>query len=141
MRDSRPARHPLDGREVKRNHVEARQENAVERSRRSNEVLPCRGAEHRCDHRIDRLRFDPHVVAAALLIGCRRAPIEQLLVAGRERLLPSVLDHVEVESDAASFILGRVDGTDARFNSGTLEIADERQGKALLVAGRRENFK
>src|ERR1700675_2208531 len=84
MLDSGPARHPLHWREVERHHIEARQKHPVECARGRDKICSRRGAEHRGYHSVDRLRFDAHVIAAALLVGGGRAPIEQLLVAGRK---------------------------------------------------------
>ena len=110
MGNSRPARHPLHRREIERNDVQARQQDrSSARVAATKSSRLRRGRQHRRNHGVDRLRFDAHVVAAALRIRGRRAPIEILFVAGRERLLPAILHHVEIETDAAALELGGVD--------------------------------
>ena len=84
MLDSRPARHPLYRREVKRHDVKAREQDTIEGARRGNEIGTACGGKHGSDNCVDRLLLDPHILAAALLLGGRRAPVEQLLVAGRK---------------------------------------------------------
>src|SRR5512143_596105 len=140
MRNSRPARYPLNRRKVKWDHIHARQKHAIKCARGGDKIWAARGIEHRGNHGIDRLRFDPHVVAASLLIGSRRAPIEQLLVARRQRLLPTVVDHIEIKANAAAFELRGVHGTNARLYAGALEIANESERKALLIARCGQDF-
>ena len=81
------------------------------------------------------VRFDPHIVAAALLIGCRRTPVEQLLVAGRERLLPAVLHHVEIKANATALELGCVDGPYSCLDASPLQAAYEMRARAAPDRG------
>src|SRR5262249_31902744 len=73
--------------------------------------------------------------AGALLVGSFRAPIEGLLVARRQGLLPAVLDHVVVEGDSALIILHGVDHANVRRDAGELQALPERKREALLVPG------
>ncbi len=140
MHDSGPARHPLLRREIQWHHIESRQQHAVERAGGGDEVVAAGGAEHLGDHGVDRRRFDAHVVAAALLVGRRRAPIEQLLVAGRQRLLPAVIHHVEIEADAAALELRGVDAAYLGADAGELEVARKGQRQPFLVARGRQDL-
>ena len=79
--------------------------------------------------------LDPHVIAAAVLIGGGRAPIEGLLIAGRERFIPAVLNHVEIERDPPCLELDRIDQAHPRRDPRPLEVAGEHQCQALLVLG------
>src|SRR5262249_35073221 len=76
MLDSHPVRYPLHRWKVKRHNIKTGQQDAIECAGRSHEIGATGRRKHGRDHRVDRFRFDPHVVAAALLIGGRRAPVE-----------------------------------------------------------------
>ena len=67
-------------------------------------------------------------------------PVEMLLIAGRERLIPAVLDHVEFVSEPALVELHGIDSSDARLDAGALEVALERERDPLLVAGRDQDL-
>src|ERR1700738_75595 len=84
-------------------------------------------------HGVDRCTLDAHVIAGARLIGGSRAPIKRLLIAGRQRLLPAVLDHVEVVIDAPRFELNRIDDTHARCDARSLQALREDKREALFV--------
>src|SRR5262245_42955608 len=140
MRDSRPTRHPLRGWEIKRHDIKAGKQYSIERASGGNEIIAGCRPEHGADHGVDCFRPDPHVIATALLIGGGGPPIEQLLVAGRQRLLPAVFDHVEIESDAAAFVLSGVDVAYAGLDAAALEIANKGKRNALLIARGGENL-
>ena len=120
-----------ENREARR---KSRKQDTVEGAGSGDKIIPVGCAEHRGNHGVDRLGFDAHVVSAALLIGGSRSPIEKLLVAGRQRLLPAIVDHVEVEADAASFKLRGIDRAHPRFDAGAFEVSDKSKRKTLLVA-------
>ena len=140
MLDSRPARHPLNRRKIKGDDVKAREQDAIEGARCGNEIGSTCCREHGGNHRVDCFRFDSHIIAAALLVGGGQAPVEQLLVSWRKRLLPPVLHHIEIERDPTALELGGVDGPHARLDAGFLEIARESERESLLVARRGQYF-
>ncbi len=55
-------------------------------------------------------------------------------------MLPSVLDHVEIKSDAASFVLGGIDVAHAGLDAGALKITNKGKRNALLIARSSEDF-
>src|SRR5262249_49934143 len=140
MLDSRPARYPLNRWEIERDDVEARKQDAVQGARRSNKIGSAYSGKHGSDHCVDRRRLDAHVVAAALLIGGRGPPVEQLLVARRKRLFPAVLHHVDIKGTATALDLVRVDRRHARLDANPFQMAYKCEREPLLVAGRSENL-
>src|ERR1035437_791228 len=92
------------------------------------------------DQGVDGGVFCAHIVSRALMVRSLASPIERLLVTRRQRLIPAVLDHVEIEAEAALIELHCVNRTDRYFDTCTLEIARERQCDALLIAGGHQNF-
>src|SRR5207302_4010372 len=78
--------------------------------------------------------------AAAVAVGGRRTPVERLLVAGRERLIPAAVQHIEIKADAPRFILHRVGQAHIDSDPGALELAGKQQRELLLVAVRREDL-
>src|SRR6516164_7383653 len=132
--DRGPTRDPL-GRKIKqRDDVETGDEHAIERAHCGDEIAAVLRFQERGDHRIDGRTLDAHVIARAGLVGGGRPPIEGLLVAGRQRLVPAVLDHVEIVAEAPAFVLNRVDHTHAGRNPRALEALREQQRKPLLVS-------
>ncbi len=134
--DRGPMCHPLPRKMKQRNRVEAREQHPVERAYRRDEIILPLGAQQRCDHRIDRGALHAHVVAGAGLVGGGRAPIERLLVAGRQRLVPAILDHVEIKGETTTFELHRVDDAHARRDARALKALREQQREPLLVTRR-----
>src|SRR5262245_18824539 len=114
--------------------VEARHQDAVERPHRRDEGRPLPRLQDRRDQRINRGLLGAHVIACAGNIGGFRAPVEGLLIAGRERLIPAVLDHVELVTKPALVELHRIDGADAHLDAGALEVALVGKRNPLLVA-------
>jgi hypothetical protein len=93
MADGGAARHPLLGQIEQGHDIGAGNQHAIERAHRGDKVGPLARAQQRRDHGIHRRALDAHVIARALLVGRRRAPVEALLVARRKRLLPAIFDH------------------------------------------------
>src|SRR5260370_16964918 len=60
------------------------------------------------DQGVDGGVFRPHIVSRALMVRSLASPIERLLVARRQRLIPAVLDHVELEAEPALIELNGV---------------------------------
>src|SRR5499427_10411619 len=138
--DRGPTRDPL-GRKIKqRDDIETGDEHAVERAHRGDEIAAVFRLQERADHRIDGRTLDAHVIAGPGLIGGGRPPIEGLLVAGRQRLVPTILDHVEIVGETPPFILNRIDHAHARRNPGPLETLREQQRKPLLISRRHQYF-
>src|SRR5215470_7504193 len=107
--DRRPTRDPL-GRKIKqRDDVETGNEHPVERAHCGDEIAAIFRFQQRGDHSIDGRTLDAHVIAGPGLVGGGRPPIEGLLVAGRQRLVPTVLDHFEIVGETPPFILNRID--------------------------------
>src|SRR5947209_8851123 len=96
--------------------------------------------QHGRDQGIDGRIANAHVVSRALNGGRLAAPVKPLLIAWRKRLIPPVLDHVEIEAELALIELSRVDGPDGRFDSRSLEVADISKRNSLLVTGGHKNF-
>ena len=92
------------------------------------------------DQDVDSGVFCAHVISRALNVRGFASPIERLFVAGRQRLVPPVLDHVEVETEPALIELNRIDRAHRRLDPRALQIARERQRDPLLIAGRHQNF-
>src|SRR5438067_8153232 len=90
---------------------------------------------------ISSLAFDSHIIAGALGLGGSRTPVECLLVTWRQRLVPSVLYHVEIVGQAAPFILHRIDDTHLCRDAGAAQAARISHSKAFLIAGRHHDFK
>ena len=127
-----------------RHRVNPGDQHAVERARRRDRVGALVRCDQRGDHGVHRGTFDPHVVAAAVLVGGGGAPVERLLVSGRERLVPAALDHVEIKGDAAHLELHGVDRAHPHRNPRPLEVAREQERETLLVGalgpGRHHDF-
>ena len=90
--------------------------------------------QHVGDHRINGRVLGPHVVSRPLILRRFASPVKILLVARRKRLVPAVLDHVEVEAEAALVEQDRVNGADRCFDARTLEVARIGERDALLIA-------
>src|SRR5262249_40310639 len=101
--DRRPTRNPMVREMEQRNHVEAGDQHAIERAHGGDHLGAGLGLEQCADQSVDGGTLDADVIATASLIRGGRAPIEGLLVARRERLVPTVRYHVEIEGDAARF--------------------------------------
>src|SRR6478672_2276496 len=96
-----PARDPLLGYVKQGDCVEARDQGAVECPHRRHKIRMITGLQKGLDHRVDGGIPGAHVVAGARIVGRSTSPIEILLVAGRQRLVPAVLDHVELVGQPA----------------------------------------
>ena len=92
------------------------------------------------DQGVDGGVFRAHVVPRALTVRRLAAPVERLLVARRQGLIPAVPDHVEIETEPALIELDGVDRAHRRLDAGALEVARERQRDPLLIAGRDQDF-
>ena len=81
---------------------------AVERAHRGNEIVAARApaASAAIMASIAGL-LDAHIVSGAVGVGGGAAPVEGLLVAGRERLVPAILDHVEIVGESAGDRIAR----------------------------------
>ena len=96
--------------------------------------------QHGRDQGVNGGIFCAHVVSRALVIRGLASPIERLLVARRQRLVPAILDHVEFEPQPALIELDGIDRADRSFDAGALKIAHICQRDALLIACRHQNF-
>src|SRR5258707_6296840 len=104
-----PARDPLLSCIKQRDSVEARHQGPVERTHRRNEGGMLARLQHRRDQVVDGGVVGAHIVSRAQGICSSASPIEELLVAGRQRLIPAILDHVEIEAEPALIELNGVD--------------------------------
>src|SRR5665647_196206 len=96
-----PARDPLLLNAKQRDSVKAGHQCPVQRPCRRDESGMLPRLQHGRDRGVDGGVPGAHVVSGAL-DACRlAAPVEILFVARRQRLIPAVLDHVEIESEPA----------------------------------------
>src|SRR3984957_1122378 len=123
-----------------RDSVEARHQGPVQRTHRRNKrgMFPRR--QHGRDHGIDGRVFGAHVVSRTLIIRSLAAPIKELFIARRQRLIQAILDHVEIETEAALIELNGIDRAHRRRDTRALQIARVCQRDSLLIAGGHQNF-
>src|SRR5258708_36605869 len=105
MADRGPSRYPLGRQMVERNDVDTRHQHTIKRPYGGDEGAALARVQESADHGIRCNAARTHVIAGAGSIGRSRAPIERLLIAWRQRLVPAALDHVEIEIDATLFVL------------------------------------
>src|SRR5258707_14796538 len=84
-----PAPDPFLSDVKQRDSVEARHQDPVKRARRRNERRMLARLQHGRDQGVDGGIFCAHVVSRALVIRGLASPIERLLVARRQRLVPA----------------------------------------------------
>src|SRR5260370_984257 len=135
-----PAREPLLLHVKQRDSVEARHQGPVQRPYRRNEGRPLARFQQGRDQGVDRGVLGAHVIPGARDIGGLAAPIERLLVAGRQRLVPAVLEHVEFVAEPALIELDGVDRAHADLDAGALEVALIGQRNPFLIARRHQDF-
>ncbi len=123
-----------------RDSVEAGHQGPVERTNRRHEGGVLAGLQHGGDQGVDGGVLGAHVVAGALDVGGLASPVERLLVARRQRLIPAVLDHVEIESKPALIELHGIDHAHRRLDTRALQVALIGQRDPLLIARRHQNF-
>src|SRR5487761_2003787 len=135
-----PAGDPLLLNVKKRDGVKPGHQRAVQRAHRRDEGAMVPRRQHGGNHRIDGVVFGAHVVSAALIVRSLASPIEKLLVARRKRLIPAVLDHVEIEAETALIELNGVHRPYRCLDARALEVARKGEGYAFLIAGSHQNF-
>src|ERR1700704_6136850 len=84
-----PAGGPLFRGVVQGNCIEAGHQGAVERPYCGHEFRVLARRQHRRDQGVDGGILRAHVIAGALIVRRFASPVEQLLIAGRERLVPA----------------------------------------------------
>ena len=123
-----------------RDDVIAGQEHAVERAHGGDEMIAGVRREQGIDHGIHRLPIDAGIIEGPLGAGGLAAPAEGLLIAGRQRCRPEILDHVEVVGLLAPLILGGVNLADSGVDSYLFQGARIGEDEALLAARRGQNL-
>src|SRR6201995_3153478 len=113
-----PSGNPLVAGVKHGNCVEARHQRAIERADRGYEVRMITGFQQCRDRGVDGGILCAHVVARALRVGGLAAPIKRLLVAGRQRLVPAVLDHIELITQPALVELHGIDRAHLGLDAG-----------------------
>lgn len=73
-------------------------------------------------------------------VGGLGTPVERLLIAGRQRLIPAILDHVELIAEPALVELHGIDRADPRLDAGALEVAAVGQCDPFLVTCRHQDL-
>ena len=136
-----PARDPLLLNVKHRNSVEARHQGPVQRPHRRDESGMLARLQHGRDHGVDGGVLGAHVVSRALIVRGLAAPIERLLVARRQRLIPAVLDHVEIETEPALIELNGIDRAHRRLDAGALQIARDRPARSAPDRGSSPGFR
>src|SRR5690349_16304397 len=128
-----PARDPLLLDAKHWNRIKAGHQDAVQCPHGRNRGGVLASLKHGRDQDVDRRIAHPHVVSRPLNSGGLAAPVKRLLIAWRKRLIPPVLDHVEIETELALIELNRVHRAYRGIDAGALEIADISQRNPLLV--------
>src|SRR5262249_8722805 len=130
-----PISEPLLWQIEQRHDIVAREKEAVERSHRGVEPVAVLRFEQGLDHGVDAGALYPCVVERAVSHRSVASPAESLLVAGRQRHRPIVLDHVEVIVQLAPLKLSRVDLADLRVDADVLQGASISEQQPLLCPG------
>ena len=120
--------------------VEARHQGTVERPHRGYEGRPLARLEQHRNHGVDGRLLRPHVIPRAGNVGGLAAKVEGLLVAGGQRLIPAVLQHVELVAEPTLIELHGIDRANADLDAGALEVALIGQCDPLLIARRHQDF-
>src|SRR6478736_893340 len=118
-----PPRNPLLLHVKDGDSVEARNQGAVERPHRRDEGRPLARLQQHRNQGVDGRLLRPHVVPRTGSVGGLAAKVEGLLVAGGQRLIPAVLQHVELVAEPALVELHGVDRANAGLDAGALEVA------------------
>src|ERR1700761_5920528 len=135
-----PARNPLLCDVKYGNCIETRYQGAVERPHRRNEVRALPGRQQGGNHRVHCLALGAHIVPRPRTVGRGTSPVEPLLIARRQRLVPAVRDHVEIIVEPALVKLDRIDRLHRRLDAGAFQIAGIGQRDAFLIARRDQDF-
>src|SRR3979411_606636 len=104
-----PAPDPLLSNVKQGDSVEARHQGPVERPHRRDEISVLACLQHCRDQNVDGGVFCAHVVSRSLIVRGLASPIERLLVARRQRLIPAVLVKVKFDNEAAAVAYTSVD--------------------------------
>src|SRR5256885_2752234 len=113
-----PSRYPLLLHVNNGDSVEARHQDAVERPDRGDEGRLLARLEQRRDQDVDGGLLRSHVIPRAGNVGGLAAKVEGLLVAGGQRLIPAVLQHVELVAEPALVELHGIDRAHADLDAG-----------------------
>src|SRR5207237_9413949 len=81
-----------------------------------------------------------HIVARPLHAGSLADPVKRLLVAWRERLIPTAGDHVEIKGEPALIELHGIDHPHRGLDAGALQVALKGQRDSLVITRRYEDF-
>src|SRR4051812_26019604 len=135
-----PSRDPLFAGAKYGDSVEAGHQDTIERPDRRDEGGAITRREHGRNHGIHGGIPGPHIVARPGDFGGLAAEVKGLFISRRQRLIPAVLDHVEVVAEPTLVELYGIDGPHRCRDACALQLLRVGKRDALLVAGGGEDL-